>query len=195
MDRLDKDNFNSTTMKNLFELFFNKVKSNEINVYNEFSLQHELGIFLRDKIIDYNIEFERNVSHFGFDKSNFIKKEIDISIYANADLKTTVELKYPRNGQVPEQMFSFIKDLKFLEELTSNGFSSGYLIILTEDPLFYSGKDTGIYSYFRSQKIINGEIQKPTGKKDELIKISKNYSAKWDNLENNLKYCVIEVSQ
>ena len=195
MGGIDKDDFKTTIMKNLFKLFFDKVKSNEINIYNEFSLQHELGIFLRDKIIDFNIEFERNVSHFGYDKSNFIKKEIDISIYSNADLKTTIELKYPRNGQVPEQMFAFIKDLKFLEELTINGFSNGYLIILTEDSLFYTGKDTGIYSYFKSQKNITGEIQKPTGKKDELIKISKNYIAKWEHLENNLKYCIIEVNQ
>lgn len=182
-------------MDKLIELFFDNVRRNKIDVYNEFSLQHELGIFLRSKIGDYKIEFERNVSHFGFDKSKFVKKEVDISVYHNSNFNASIELKYPRNGQVPEQIFSFIKDLKFLEQLTENGFWKGYLIILTEDPLFYRGKNKGIYGYFRSNNIISGTFQKPTGKKDETINISNKYVASWRDLKNYLKYCVIKVNK
>lgn len=54
------------------------------NIYNEFSLQHELGIYLRNYLKDsYKIEFERNINFFftDIDKSLFTKKEIDIVIY------------------------------------------------------------------------------------------------------------------
>lgn len=41
-----------------------------------------------------------------------IKKKVqDIDeIYA-------IELKYPKNGQYPEQMYSFIKDIKFMQQV------------------------------------------------------------------------------
>ena len=182
-------------MEKFIDLFFEKIKKNKIDVYNEFSLQHEFGIFLRNQIRDYKIEFERNVAHFGFDRTQFIKKEADISVYIDSNLNSIIELKYPRNGQVPEQMFSFVKDLKFLEQLTSRGFQRGYLIVLTDDPLFYSGKKEGIYSYFRSKKIITGTFHKPTGKKNETIQLTNEYFASWKDLKNNLKYCVLEVNK
>ena len=55
-------------------------------VYNEFSLQHELGFFLRRRLKGegYKVEFERNVSFFGIINGNgnkLTKHEIDISIY------------------------------------------------------------------------------------------------------------------
>ncbi|MBR3424909.1 MAG: hypothetical protein IKG79_02530, partial [Neisseriaceae bacterium] len=72
------------------ENFFNYVNKNKINIYNEFSLQHELGIFIREFIREkcpqlpkYKVEFERNVSKFGFDKNKTQKKEIDIVIYSH----------------------------------------------------------------------------------------------------------------
>ena len=80
------------------------------NIYNEFSLQHELGIFLREKLSNiYKVEFERNVNFFlGKENSKkLIKKEIDIVVYdKERDEKIAIELKYPLNGQYPEQMFS-----------------------------------------------------------------------------------------
>lgn len=40
----------------------NPVTSQNIDLYNEFSLQHELGIFLREALTPYKVQFERNVS-------------------------------------------------------------------------------------------------------------------------------------
>lgn len=65
---------------NLMQLvddFFLFVQSKSIEIYNEFSLQHELGIFLREKLPDYRIQFERNVSYFTPDNKT-IKKEVDM---------------------------------------------------------------------------------------------------------------------
>lgn len=85
-------------LRQLIEGFFLYVQSNNIEIYNEFSLQHELGIFLRAKQQGYRIQFERNVSYFTKD-SKTIKKEIDIVIF-NGDKseKYAIELKHPLNA-------------------------------------------------------------------------------------------------
>jgi hypothetical protein len=118
--------------------FVESVSARQIEVYNQFSLQHEFGIFLREKVLAFRVQFERNVSFFFSHKNSFAKRETDISVFSpnKEELRLAIELKYPRNGQHPEQMFSFCKDVAFAEELRHAGFSSTALIILAEDPLF-----------------------------------------------------------
>ena len=101
-------------LANLVSDFFQVIIDEKIEIYNEFSLQHELGIYLRKRIPEYKVQFERNVSFFSND-NNTIKKEIDISIFSR-DMreKYAIELKCPVNGQYPEQMYSFVKDIKFM---------------------------------------------------------------------------------
>ena len=48
--------------KELIEDFFETTQKAGIEIYNEISLQLELGLFLRNKLKDYKIQFERNVS-------------------------------------------------------------------------------------------------------------------------------------
>ena len=184
------------TFNNLIKQFIDQIRNGDIDLYNEFSLQHELGIHLRENL-PYKIQFERNVSYFEWEKSNFIKKEIDISIFK--DIKSpqiAIELKYPRNGQYPEQMYSFCKDIMFIEQLIKNaGFKNTYLIILVDDKLFYEGKKTdGIYKYFRSTEKITGKIKKTTGKssKDKIV-INGEYSINWKPIKENLKFAIIEA--
>ncbi|NCA78501.1 MAG: hypothetical protein EOM90_19400, partial [Alphaproteobacteria bacterium] len=125
--------------------FVEKIAKGEIEIYNEFSLQHEMGIILRSKFPDYKVQFERNVSFFSL-TGEFIKSEIDIVIYSQKKQKQptlhyAIELKFPRNGQYPEQMFSCCKDILFAEQLKKgefkNGFERAFLIIFADDPLFY----------------------------------------------------------
>ena len=117
--------------------FMKRIIAGEIEVYNEFSLQHELGIFLRDRLTDYKVQFERNTRYF--DISDTIKHEIDIVVFNDSE-RYAIELKYPLNGQYPEQMFAFIKDIKFMEELKQAGFSDTYCLTLVQDKKFFSGK-------------------------------------------------------
>lgn len=181
--------------------FINSIKTGKIEVYNEFSLQHELGIFLRTNVSKlYKVQFERNVSHFGFNKKDFNKKEIDISIFKSSKKPLhALELKYPRNGQYPEQMFSCCQDISFIESLRQAGFKSAYLIIFAEDPLYYSkgkyskGDVTGIYGYFRDQKLLSGIVKKPTGRKNKQVAIKGQYTIAWVNITPPLKYTIIEV--
>lgn len=175
--------------------FMDLVASDEVEIYNEFSLQHELGIFLRSKHPNYKIQFERNIGHFGIPKQGFVKREIDISIVdrVTAERIGVVELKYPRNGQVPEQMYSFCKDIQFIEQLVQTGFRVRAFVAVVDDPLFYQGRDEGIYSKFRNGAPIQGIIKKPTGAKDSQVEISGTYQAEWISGNGKTKWCLIEV--
>lgn len=172
-------------------------------VYNEFSLQHELGFFLRSRLKGegYKVEFERNVSFFGINNGNgnkLTKHEIDISIYkkdasGNFTEKYAIELKYPRNGQYPESMYSCVKDIKFMEELRKNGFNGTAVLTFVDGKKFYSGghpKD--IYRYFRDTTPENGSIKKPTGCRKEYCYISGSYNVNWKEINADLRYYIID---
>ena len=180
--------------------FFSAVQNGIIEIYNEFSFQHELGIYLRKKFPDKKVQFERNVEYFGFDKSALVKKEIDISVFSDdkTDMSCVFELKYPQNGQYPEQMYSFCKDIVLLEQMVRGGFEKAYFVDVVDDPLFYSGRTgrtDGIYAYFRSNQPIEGSIQKPTGRKDESVDVQGSYHINWNPIQGKSKYCVVEVTR
>lgn len=178
--------------KFLYE-FMAIVEETQIEVYNEFSFQHELGIFLRKKLPGYKIQFERNTKFFGI--TGTLKHEIDIVIF-NEKEKYAIELKYPVNGQYPEQMYSFVKDIVFMEQLKSKGFNNTYCLTMVNDSKFYSGiKIDGIYAYFRNNQILCGIIQKPTGNCDESIKLSKHYNIKWEGNKKQLKYYIVDINK
>jgi len=186
-------------LKNIIEDFFKFALIQNIEIYNEFSLQHEMGIYLRSILQPkFKIQFERNVSYFTNDNKT-IKKEIDISIF-NDDKseKYAIELKCPLNGQYPEQMYSFSKDIKFMEELTARGFTKTASVALVADKPFYDGKaNSGIYKYFREDFTVYGDIYKPTGsnKNDEYISLVKRHEFKWQNFNSRSKYYVIEIGE
>ena len=177
-------------IRELIENFMILVGTREVEVYNEFSLQHELGIFLRAKLAGNKVQFERNAKFFGI--TGTVKHEIDIVIY-NENEKYAIELKYPLNGQYPEQMYSFVRDIKFMEQLKEAGFDGAYCVTLVQDMNFYSGnKVDGVYSYFRNGNTIHGTIIKPTGKKDESIDVHGEYQVEWKSI-NNWKYYIVDM--
>ena len=172
------------------------VATGKIEIYNEFSLQHELGVYLRHRLGDLKVQFERNVAYFGFDSGQFEKREIDISIFSadQQQLKVAIELKFPRNGQYPEQMFSFCKDIVFLEQLRSAGFEDCVFVAVADDRLFYEGASNGIYSHFRGGVPLHGGITKPTGRQDKVLTISGSYKVVWKPIAESRKYAEIHVT-
>jgi hypothetical protein len=114
-------------LAHLITQFLQTAGTKEIDVYNEFSLQHELGHYLRNRISKSKGQFERNVSHFNFKlaKSSFEKKEIDIAITSikPEELLCAIESKFPRNGQVPSQCSASVETLHFLSNLCRRGFN------------------------------------------------------------------------
>jgi hypothetical protein len=165
--------------------------------YLEATFQFKLLMQLA-KIFDEDIIFpERNIEYYGLTSKDFSKKEVDIIIEQKNNLNIAFELKMPMNGQVPEQMFKFIEDIKFLEELKSTGiFSNCYLIAVTNDSNFWQGNmDSGIYSFFRNGNVLKGKVFKPTGagKNTVFHQIKGEYKIKWKTQKNNFRYFVIEV--
>ena len=83
--------------------FIEAVRNRDVEIYNEFSLQHELGIFLRNCQNQSVVQFERHIKYFfpTIASDAFTKREIDIAIFNREprSLEWAIELKYPRNGQ------------------------------------------------------------------------------------------------
>lgn len=183
-------------LRKLIHDFFQNVLVNQIEIYNEFSLQHEIGIYLRKVLPNYKVKFERNVSFYTTDNQT-IKKEIDISIFLNGmDEKYAIELKCPLNGQYSEQMYSFVKDIKFMEQLKERGFNKTAAVTLVSHRPFYQGKSNhGIYRYFREKYSVYGDIFKPTGqgKDEEFISLIGQYSFQWNDLNEESKFYIIEI--
>jgi hypothetical protein len=178
----------------LFSQFMQKVDARDVEIYNEFSLQHEFGLFLRSNYPAIKIQFERNVAFFGLEKSNFEKREIDICAYSKAEKPLlAVELKFPRNGQYPEQLFSFCKDVVFLEQLRNAGFAQCAFVAVVEDRPFFAGQQAGIYSSFRGGPPLHGEVLKPTGKRDKTLNIVGSYPIVWQSISDGKRYLVLEV--
>lgn len=195
---LKKPTIYGSSIYNLLKQFMSSFQFMEIEVYNEFSLQHELGLYLRNNLPKkYKVQFERNVSYFNLVKSEFTKKEIDIVVYSlDKSEKYAIELKAPRNGEVPEQMFSMVKDIKFLEQLRESGFDGCYQLTHVENHLFATGPNMvnkGIYEYFRNGKTIHGFIEKPTGSDKGQIQIKGEYQIDWDEMDNHEWYFVIDI--
>ena len=133
-----------------------------------------------------------------------IKKEIDIVVVHSRTDKpfAAIELKYPRNGQVPEQMYSFIKDIKFAEQLKKLGFQNAYCVTLVDDPLFYrDGRaENGIYKFFREKSKgqlckVPGRtcIMKPTGQDEDYVKLDRDYTIKWEDPGKERRFYCIEM--
>ncbi|AUT00294.1 hypothetical protein CLI64_07800 [Nostoc sp. CENA543] len=179
--------------------FFSAVAKGEVDIYNEFSIQHEFGCYLRSKLDStFKIQFERPVSFFNLNKSDFVKKEIDISIFtSDLSKKYAIELKFPRNGngKFPETMFDSCRDISFLEQLRDRGFTQCNFVIVTDEPGFYKqvSEKIGIYQYFRAGVPIHGSIQKPTGAKDNTLNINGSYPIIWNNVTERIKYAIVEI--
>lgn len=160
------------------------------DIYNEFSMQHELGIRLRKEFEEYNtnegrnfvVQFERNRKYFNIvspineknASENIPKSEIDIVVYDRKKTedktkweKYAIELKYPLNKQYPQQMHSFIEDICFCEKLVNNpynNFDGAFAVVLVNDKGFYEKENdnSAPYCYFRyGTDIPKGEYKKP----------------------------------
>ena len=179
----------------LIRAFIDAVATSETEIYNEFSLQHELGLFLRARLPGFKVQFERNVSYFTSSSQRFTKRELDIAVFSadKKELKFAIELKFPRRGQHPEQMFSFCKDIAFAEELKAIGFRETAVLIFADDHLFYRGASEGIYGHFRAGRPITGRIEKPTGARDEYVVIQGSHVATWAPVRSTIHHSLVHI--
>lgn len=186
----------SLPLEKYLDDFSELIKNRTIDVYNEFSLKHELGNFLSSKLPEnYTIHFDRSVSDFSVKGGETIKIKMDLVIFnSNKNFKYCIATKYPINKQIPLAIYNIIKDFKLLEQLMGHDFTKCYQITLIDDEEFINGvaKD-GIYEYFRTDTPIHGEIFKPTGRNNEKLNIKGHYQMYWQNLEDSRKLSIVEV--
>ena len=79
-------NFLKEELPQKLEMLNNK----DPDIYNEFSLQHELGIYLREQLGEkYKVQFERNAKKLWgkFKNEDWQKTEMDIFVYKKNDQK------------------------------------------------------------------------------------------------------------
>lgn len=195
-------------MKRDLQNFINQIDPNHI--YNEFSLQFELGYFLRN--LGYDVYFEKNVRDYNINKTNTYKSEIDL-VVERGNKKYAIELKYPKNGQYPEEMYQFIRDIAFTQQLLGNNnnkvFEKTYCLTLVDDDKFHSNGSAnkrqlltgGIYGHFRHSQnncqytLKKYTYDKPTGKATGSASYTtlQDASYTWRNINGtNLWYYIVE---
>jgi len=189
------DDFN-TDLYSCITNFLARIANNEVEIYNEASVKYELAIQMRATFGDaLKVQLERNIGFFGLDSKRFVKKAADIVVFTpDQRQKHCIEIKFPRSGQYPEQMFLVCKDVFFLEQLVAASFCTSYFLMLADDNTFWQGPtQTGIYAMFRAGRPIGGKITKPTGSKDEVLSLNGEYITVWRDLQQGMKYLLIEV--
>lgn len=205
-----------------------KLNGNDCYIYNEFSLQHELGIYLRKELgKGYKVQFERNIKNLQIAINITAKyeceskSEIDIIVLSpKQERLAAIELKFPRNEQHPEEMYSFCKDIRFMEDVSkkfgpTNGFKKTFCLTLVDDDRFYSAegdrrKKKRIYKNFRTNKkkikdipYVTKKVHKPTGndeEKKQYLRIKGSHKIVWKSLkvknsEKTYKYYFLDVTR
>ncbi|MFA7567562.1 MAG: hypothetical protein WCY01_11085 [Alkalispirochaeta sp.] len=121
--------------------FFGYAFEHRIPIYNEFALQFELAFYLRERFKDEKkVELKRNISFLGLTRSSFVKKEIDVLVYKSADTFSdiaVIELKAIVNQKIarPINVYHWIEDLKFLEQLRAAGIGQCISLFITDNQL------------------------------------------------------------
>ena len=159
-------------------------------IYNEFSLQHELGIHLREVLGDsYKIQFERNIldisEQYFKNKSaiSLCKKEMDIYIRHGND-HYAIELKFPLKEQSAKEvrLYSFIEDIYFMKQVKNLGFKQTFVFTLVNDAGYYTKSDAKgkeVYKIFRQPTVFIG--------KNEIKKINKDIEEHNEECKNKYK--------
>ena len=187
-------------------------------IYNEFSLQHELGNYLRYKLnketngnFEYFVIFEYNINELieNNSKIDTCKREIDILIIKYntkkgcTEKKYAIELKYLKNEAYPYRMFQCIKDMRFMNDVLEAGIDESYCVVVTENRGFYestSEKNKHLHenkkllsAYKNYEKSLNEEkerLLKNLGKNNkELKKINKQIEMVEEIINANNKDC------
>lgn len=182
-------------------------------LYNEYALQFEFGCYLRNKVKNCIVQFEKNIALYNLNKKDFCKKEIDLVVEekdAQGNIwRCVIEFKCPRKGcgETTENMYGMLKDIQFTEELKATKtkqFDVAYCIAVTDDGAFYdstrstSGKNSELYNIFRQGNEIHGTVTRTIKKKNgtqqqKVYKVKGKYSVQWQLIKNDFKYYLLDI--
>ena len=177
------------------EEFTRRIADGSTGIDKEASVQCGLATFLRERLPDYRIRREYNISHFVPDKSRFEKRMVDIVLFnASETERFAVEIKFPTNGAYPMYMFQCFQDVRFLEQLRGAGFTGCFFLLIASDSNFWRnrGKSGTIYEKFRRRRKMYGEA-KNVGNNPEKVCLEGEYRLGWMTIKDSLRYCLIRV--
>ena len=188
-------------LKEFLEDFISHVKKDQnIELYNEAGLQHELALFLRGRLdSNFRVQLERNINDVANFSENLEKKEMDIYIknITNPDEKYCIELKVSYGSSIASRIIKIHEDVFFLEQLKRKGFRECYLLFATPSNKYIETKPDRLkmYDTFSKKGIKIEHLHKddvsPSYKKlakdDYIFKYDdqyiKNYAAEWQELK------------
>ena len=184
------------------ESFLNAPPPEAGPVYNERSLQLEIGCYLRRK--GYQVQFERTFkAERPSGSSKTPKTNLDLFIASQGEV-AGIELKVPLNKRHPETLFDYCADLEFVEALMRAGqVQFGLCLMVTNDRVFWedSGRGSTIHNFFRREgEVLSGKILKPTGARDTCVVLTGRYTParhwkpmRGSRLMDSAQYLLIEV--
>lgn len=148
-------------------------KEKDIYIYNEISLQHELGIYLRK---DHIIKFEVNLNKKN--QINSRKTECDILILnSKGDAEYAIELKYlPKDCGVPRRMFQCVEDMVFMKDVAQALDIKTYCIVITEDKNYYVGQAN------KNKNVIEMHLKNAKDDQKKILKEIKNNFEKYPSI-------------
>ncbi|MDD3051642.1 MAG: hypothetical protein PHR06_10920 [Candidatus Cloacimonetes bacterium] len=188
-------------MLNDINRFFEMIKKENIELYNESGLQHELALYLRYEK-NYDVKLEYPVSRlFPDNYADLVKRELDILIKIE-DKYHVIELKMPKNQNAgtPNAMYNIIKDVKFLEQLSQrDNFSDCYSIIVTSNTAFWNNNNNNlIYTLFGTNDVTIESIQTeqlpPFLQRRGGIELDRQYKASWNNY-SDWRYYIMKIER
>jgi hypothetical protein len=190
-------------MRPIIDHFFYHITANPIELYSEFGLQHELALFVRMNYADHKVRLEYNAKRINQNLVDLVKWELDLHVTDSNGVTSVVEFKMPKSDSgTPAEMYSAIKDIKFLEQL-ENVVDNRYAILVTNNRAFWDAPraNSEIYNFFNGNEVnISSLLQEHTPaflhSKEEII-LNNQYVAPWQGL-NDIdggfwKYYIIEI--
>lgn len=177
-----------------YKILFHKIKSGNIKVYNEASMQLQLGVILKqvgDLYVFYpnevfNIELEKWIDlTVKTVKSPQNKARCDIWLELGNEVEkasAAIELKYfkyTHTEATTDNRFSLILDIQNLENYQS---SLGYAIVYTNNEN-YTKDDIDTHATIKLAPYITQSVQRILKKKTEIVnvevKLKHQYEANW----------------
>lgn len=178
-------------LKGFFDLYVNDAA---IELYNEFSVYHEVGNHLQRLFTaDFRINYMRPVQFFDI-YAPTAKTFIDIAIFdEEVDRYHAIEVVFIKDEPHLEKMFEICTGIRFMEELVEYGWRESYVLLIADLPLERHPDGTHPHPLFRGETVIEGEIQSPDERAQTILDIRGSYTIEWNALEDGFHYATIVV--
>lgn len=165
-----------------------------IELYNEFSVYHEIGNHLQRLFTaDYRINYMRPPEFFGI-RESLVKSGIDIAIFdEEMGRYHAIEVVFIKDEPHLEKMFEICTGIRFMEELVENGWRESYVLLIADLPEERHPDGAYPHPLFRGETVIEGAIQSPDEQHPTILDIQGTYTIEWNALDDGFHYAVVVI--